>query len=228
MRPSPRAGVVAIAAVALGVGLAGCGSNTKPAPSASSKQTTGSQTTGSQTTTGQAEPAKTIADYIKANDIIETPVHPGDPGTPTIDLPVPPGWQEAGPRAPEGVYNAILYNTAATVADPPTIIELVSKLTGNVDAGKILDYASNEIKKLPGYDGPQEGGRGKVSGFDAVQIGGAYIKNGVKRAIGQMTVVIPGHDGLYVLQLNAESPADQVRTLAMATGVIAGQAKITA
>ena len=176
MRSSPRAGVVVIAAVALGIGLAGCGSDTKTAPSASPKETT----TGSKTTTSIAGPDKTIADYIKENNIIETPVHPGDPGSPTINLPLPPGWQQAGSRAPEGTYDAILYNTPATAADPPTIIVLVSKLVGNVDGGTILEYAPGEIKKLPGYDGPPDGGRGKLSGFDAIQIGGSYIKDGVR------------------------------------------------
>jgi hypothetical protein len=223
MRSSPRAGVVVIAAVALGIGLAGCGSDTKTAPSASPKETT----TGSKTTTSVAGPDKTIADYIKENNIIETPVHPGDPGSPTINLPLPPGWQQAGSRTPEGAYDAILFNTPATAADPPTIIVLVSKLAGNVDGGKILDYAPGEIKKLPGYNGPPDGGRGKLGGFDAIQIGGSYTKNGVTRAVGQMTAVIPGQDGLYVLQLNAESTVDQVQTLEAASGVIAQQATIT-
>ena len=199
------------------------GRNTKTAPSASPKETT----TGSKTTTSIAGPDKTIADYIKENNIIETPVHPGDPGSPTINLPLPPGWQQAGSRAPEGTYDAILYNTPATAADPPTIIVLVSKLVGNVDGGTILEYAPGEIKKLPGYDGPPDGGRGKLSGFDAIQIGGSYIKDGVRRAVGQMTAVIPGQDAVYVLQLNAESTVDQVKTLAVATGVIGQHATIT-
>jgi hypothetical protein len=223
MRSSLTAGVVAIAALTLGIGLAGCGSDTKTAPSASSKETT----SGSKTATSKAEPGKTIADYIKENNIVETPVHRGDPGSPTIDLPVPPDWQDAGTSAPEWAYDAFLYNTPATAADPPTIIVLVSKLAGNVDGAKILEYAPNEIKKLPGYDGSQEGTRGTLSGFDATQIGGFYTKNGVKRAIGQMTAVIPGQDGLYVLQLNAESTLDQVKTLTVATAVIGQQAKIT-
>ncbi|MDT5356388.1 MAG: hypothetical protein QOJ56_4920 [Mycobacterium sp.] len=222
MRSSPRAGVVVIAAVALGIGLAGCGSDTKTAPSVSPKETT----TGSQTTTSTAGPDKTVADYIKENNIVETPVHRGDPGSPTIDLPLPPGWQQAG-SAPEWAYDAILYNTPATAADPPTIIVLVSKLVGNVDGATILKYAPGEIKKLPGYNGPPEAGRGTLSGFDAIQIGGSYIKDGVRRAVGQMTAVIPGQDGVYVLQLNAEGTVDQVQTLAVASRVIAQQAKIT-
>jgi hypothetical protein len=222
MRSSPRVAVVVIAAVALGIGLAGCGSDTKTAPSASPEETTGSKTAAST-----AGPDKTIAEYIKENNIIETPVHPGDPGSPTINLPLPPGWQQGGSRAPESLYDAILYNSPATAADPPTIIVLVSKLVGNVDGGKILEYAPGEIKKLPGYNGPPDGGRGKLSGFDAIQIGGSYIKDGAQRAVGQMTAVIPGQDGVYVLQLNAESTPDQVQTLAVATGVIAQQASIT-
>jgi hypothetical protein len=41
--------------------------------------------------------------------------------------------------------------------------------------------------------------------------------------------VIPGQDGLYVLQLNADSigQQDQVQALTVATGFIAQQAKIT-
>lgn len=225
MRSSLRAGVVAIAAVALGIGLGGCGSDTKTAPSTSSKETT----TGSNTATTKAPPDKTIADYIKENNIVETPVLRGDPGTPTINLPIPEDWQDVGSRAPEGAYDAMQDSDPAMAADPPTMIFYVAKLAGNVDAAKILEYAPAEIQKLPGYEGPQVGSPTTVGGFDATQIGGFYTKNGVKRAIGQMTAVIPGQDGLYVLQLNAESIAkqDQERALTLATGVIAMQATIT-
>ncbi|MGX9789853.1 LpqN/LpqT family lipoprotein [Mycobacterium sp. MMS18-G62] len=225
MRSSLRPGVVVIVAVALGIGIAGCGSDTKTAPSTSSKETT----TGSNTATSQAAPDKTIADYIKENNIAETQIHRGDPGTPTIDLPVPAGWLDAGSRAPQEAYGAMTYGDPAMAADPPTIIVYLSKLTGNVDAAKILEYAPAEIQKLPGYEGPKVGGPTKLGGFDATQIGGAYNKKGVKRAIGQLTAVIPGQDGLYVLQLNAESlgKQDQVEALTVATGAIAQQAKIT-
>jgi hypothetical protein len=227
MRSSQRAGGAAIAAVALGIGLAGCGSETESAQSTASMEATNGSN-GSSTPVGKPGPDKTIADYIKENNIIETPVHRGDPGPPAIDLPVPPGWQDAGNRAPEGGYGAMVYGDPATAADPPTIIVFVAKLVGNVDGAKILEYAPAEIQKLPGYEGPQVGGPTKLAGFDATQIGGAYIKDGVKRAIGQMTAVIPGQDGVYVLQLNADSAGtqDQVQALALATGVIAQQATI--
>jgi hypothetical protein len=211
--------------MALGIGLAGCGSDNKTAPSTSSKEAT----SGSNTATSQAAaPDKTIAEYIKENNITETPVRRGDPGSPTIDLPVPAGWRNAGSRAPADAYDAMDSGDPAAAADPPTIIVYVAKLTGNVDAAKILEYAPAEVQKLPGYEGPQVGGATKLGGFDATQIGGAYTKNGVKRAVGQMTAVIPGKDGLYVLQLNAESlgQQDQVQALSVATGAIAQQAKI--
>lgn len=225
MRSSVRAaGIVAVGAVALGIGLAGCGSDTESAPSTSSMETT-----ESSAATSAARPEKTIAEYIQENNIVETPVHRGDPGSPTIDLPVPPGWQNASSRAPEVAYGAMVFNNPATAADPPTLIVYVSKLAGNVDAAKILEYAPAEIQTLPGYEGPPIGSPTKLGGFDATQIGGAYTKNGVKRAVGQMTAVIPGQDGLYVLQLNADSigQQDPVHALTVATGVIAQQAKIT-
>jgi hypothetical protein len=231
MKSGMRAGVVAIAAIAVGIGLSGCGSDTKSEPS-SSKTTTSSEskttTTAAPTTTAQASgPNKTIVDYIKENNIVETPVHRGDPGSPTIELPFPPGWQDAGNRTPDWAYGAILFSDPAMAQDPPTIIALVSKLTGNVDPAKILEYAPGEIKNLPGYDGAKDGTPSTLSGFDAVQIGGSYTKEGAKRVIAQKTVVIPGRDGLYVLQLNADGTEDQMGPLMDATGFIDENTKIT-
>jgi hypothetical protein len=169
-----------------------------------------------------------MVDYIKESGIVESPVHRGDPGSPTIDLPFPPGWEDAGNRTPEWAYGAILFTGDPAMAqDPPTIIALVSKLTGNVDPAKILEYAPGEIKNLPGYEGAPEGSPSTLSGFDATQIGGTYTKDGVKRAIAQKTVVIPGQDGLYVLQLNADGTEDQMGPLMDATSAIDEQTTIT-
>ena len=230
---SVRAGAIAIAAVALGLSLAGCGSDTKTEPSAK-ESTTASEAT-STTTSGSAPstPAKpagqnyTIVDYIRDSGIVETPVKRGDPGSPTINLPFPPGWEDAGNRTPKWAYRAIFSTDPAFAADPPAIIALVSKLTGNVDPAKILEFAPGELRNLPGYDGAAEGSPSELSGFDATQIGGTYTKDGVKRAIAQKTVVIPGQDGLYVLQLNAEGLEDQMGALMDATAAIDEQTTIT-
>ena len=233
MTRSLRAGVIAVAAIALGIGLAGCGSDTKSEPSTTSKQTSSSASATSSskaapTTSAQAAgPNKTIVDYIKENGIVESPVHRGDAGSPTIDLPFPPGWEDAGNRTPEWAYGAIVATDPALGQDPPTIIALVSKLAGNVDPAKILEFAPGEIKNLPGYDGAQEGSPSTLGGFDATQVGGTYTKDGVKRAIAQKTVVIPGQDGLYVLQLNADGTEDQMGALMDATSVIDEQTTIT-
>jgi Probable lipoprotein LpqN len=230
MTRSLRAGVIAVAAIAVGIGLSGCGSDTKSEPTTSKETSATSETTTSKaapSTSAQAGANKTIVDYIKENGIVETPVHRGDAGSPTIDLPFPPGWEDAGNRTPEWAYAAILATDPAFAQDPPTIIALVSKLAGNVDPAKILEFAPGEIKNLPGYEGSQEGSPSTLGGFDATQIGGTYVKNGVKRAIAQKTVVIPGQDGLYVLQLNADGTEDQMGALMDATSVIDEQTTIT-
>jgi hypothetical protein len=231
MTRSLRAGVIATAAISMGIALSGCGSDTKSEPSASKQTSTESSATTSKaapsTSAQAAGPNKTIVDYIKENGITETPVHRGDPGSPTIDLPFPPGWADAGNRTPEWAYGAILATDPAMAQDPPTIIALVSRLTGNVDPAKILEYAPAEIKNLPGYDGANEGSPSTLGGFDATQIGGTYTKGGVKRAIAQKTVVIPAQDGLYVLQLNADGTEDQMGALMDATSVIDEQTTIT-
>jgi Probable lipoprotein LpqN len=235
MTSSLRAGVVAIAAIAIGIGLSGCGSDTK-SESTTSKETT-SAAAAATTTTSKAAPAppppdaagpnKTIVDYIKENGIVETPVQRGDAGSPTIDLPFPPGWEDAGNRKPAWAYGAIVFSDPAMAQNPPTIIALVSKLAGNVDPAKILEYAPGEIRNLPGYEGATAGTPSTLSGFEATQIGGMYVKDGVKRAIAQKTVVIPGQDGLYVLQLNADGTEDQMGPLMDATNAIDEQTKIT-
>ena len=234
MSKSVRSGVIAIAAIALGLSLSGCGSDTKTEPSAT--ETTSSSEAATTTTSAAAAPPTsgqptgpnyTIVDYIRDNGITETPVKRGDPGSPTIDLPMPPGWEDAGPRTPEWAYAAILSTDPAFATDPPSIMALVSKLTGNVDPKKILEFAPGEIRNLPGFEGGNEGEPGTLSGFEAVQVGGTYNKDGVMRAIAQKTVVIPGKDGLYVLQLNADGLEDQMGALADATMTIDEQTKIT-
>jgi hypothetical protein len=227
-----RAGVIAIAAVAVGIGLSGCGSDTKSEPSTSKETTSSTSSTTSSkaapTSSPQAAgPNKTIVDYIKENGIVESPVHRGDPGSPTITLPSPPGWEDAGSRTPQWAYEAFVSTDPAFAQDPPSIIALVSKLAGNVDPAKVLEFAPGEIKNLPGYDGAAEGSPSTLGGFDATQIGGTYTKNGAKRAIAQKTVVIPGQDGLYVLQLNADGTEDQMGALTGARGVIDEQTTIT-
>ena len=231
MTASRSAGVIAIAAIALGIGLSGCGSDTKTEPTAKETTTTTTTTTTEEESPTAPAPAEgqnyTIVDYIRDNGIVEAPVKRGDPGSPTIDLPFPPGWEDAGAKTPEWAYGAIISTDPAFAPDPPTIIALVSKLTGNVDPAKILEFAPGEIKNLPGYDGATEGSPSTLSGFDATQIGGTYMKDGVKRAIAQKTVVIPGSDALFVLQLNADGTEDQMGALMDATGVIDEQTKIT-
>src|SRR6478735_8384311 len=108
MTRSLRASVVAVAAIAVGIGLSGCGSDTKAEPTASKQTSTESSTTASKavpTKSAQAAgPNKTIVDYIKENNISETPVHRGDAGSPTINLPFPPGWVDAGNRTQQWAY----------------------------------------------------------------------------------------------------------------------------
>ncbi|MCB0948383.1 MAG: LpqN/LpqT family lipoprotein [Mycobacterium sp.] len=227
-----RAGVIAIAAVALGIGLSGCGSDTKTEGSAtkSAEATTSETSSEAPTTSAEASgPAETIVDYIKENNITETQVERGDPNAPKIDLPIPQGWEDAGGKTPDWAYGAIMFTEDPAMAqDPPTVIAILSKLTGDVDPAKILEYAPGEIQNLPDFQGPTDGTAGTLSGFDSMQIGGTYTRDGVTRMIAQKTVVIPGKDGLYVLQLNADGTEDQAIPLMDVTKAIDDASKITA
>jgi hypothetical protein len=234
---SLRTGGIAVAAIALAISLAGCGGGNKSQDTSTSKSTESSATTTTTSAkkslhdapspTAAAGPNYTIVDYIRDNNIVETGVHRGDPGTPAVNLPVPPGWSLAGDKTPDWAWDALVSDDPEFAADPPSIIALMSKLTGNVDPAKILEYAPNEIKNLAGYEAMGDGSSSTLGGFQAFQFGGGYVRDGAKRVIAQKTVVIPGQDGLYVLQLNADGVEDQVGALLGATSVIDEQTTIT-
>ena len=113
----------------------------------------------------------------------------------------------------------ILFTDPSMAADPPTIVALMSRLTGDVDPAQVFKFAPGELKNLPGFEGG-DGKTGTLSGFDAYQIGGTYVRDGVKRMIAQKTIVIPGADGLFVVQLNADGLEDQINPLMTATSEI--------
>src|SRR4029079_3528070 len=75
MTMSVRAGVIAIAAVAVGLSLAGCGSDTKPQTSC--KESTTSRKATSTSASAPSTPPQpagqnyTIVDYIRDNGIVE-------------------------------------------------------------------------------------------------------------------------------------------------------------
>jgi hypothetical protein len=230
MTTPSRAGVIAIAAIALGLSLTACGSDTKTEAATTSAAATSKAAATSSAAPSSATPAagknQTIEDYVNANGIVATVVHRGDPGSPAIDLPFPPGWEDLGAKAPADAWGGIFFADPAAAKDPSKIIAIMNKLTGNVDPNKILELAKGELKNIPGFEGG-DGQPSNLGGFDAWQIGGTYAKNGGTRLAAQKTVVVPGQDGLYVLQLNADGPEDQAQPLMEATSAIDEQTKIT-
>jgi hypothetical protein len=238
MRSTAVSGAAAIAA-ALAVVLSGCGSDTKTAPStsASASKSTSSSTSAKAAPSSKpkvaprdedaAGPNPTIASYIKDNNIQEVPVKRGDPGSPTIDLPVPDGWEPAGEDTPDWAYGAIIYTGPDAGDYTPSLVALVSKLTGNVDPQKIIDLAPGELNNLPGWKPMNEGEVSTLGEYPAYQLGGTWTQDGQTKIVAQKTVVIPGGDGLYVLQLNADGLEDQKEIIGAATDVIDSQTTIT-
>lgn len=233
MKKITAVSTAALAAVALSVALVGCGSKTETKTSSSTSTSTSTSTATSTSTkaestspTEAAGPNKTIQDYLKENQITETQVKMGEPGAPKIDLPTPTDWSVAK-QPPDWAYGAIIYDKAEVPDDPPSIIAIVSKLTGNVDPAKILEFAPGELKNLPGWEPLGDGSKSTLSGFDAFQMGGNYTRDGKKRIIAQKTVVIPGEDGVYVLQMNADALDGQEGPLMDATGIIDEKTTIT-
>jgi len=169
---------------------------------------------------------KTIQDYIKDNGITAVQVRRGDPGAPVIGLGLPRGWSDLGEETPEWAYAGAVYDKAVDPNDPPTIVVLLSKLTGNVDPDKILEYASGELLNMADYQ-PVAEEKSKLGQYDAVQLAGLYTRDGKEASIAQKTVVINfSDDAVYVLQINADAPASDAPVLMQATDAIDKQAAI--
>lgn len=235
MKTTPMSGVAAIAA-ALAIVLSGCGSDSKTEPTTTKAETTTTSATTKAAPSTKAKvapreenaagPNPTIASYIAENNIQETPVKRGDPGSPTIDLPVPEGWAPAGADTPEWAYGAIVYNGPEAAEYTPSIVALVSKLTGNVDPQQIIDLAPGELNNLPGWKPMNEGEVSTLGEYPAYQLGGTWTQDGQTKIVAQKTVVIPGSDGLYILQLNADGLENQGEIVGSATNVIDEQTTI--
>jgi hypothetical protein len=212
--------------VALGVALVGCGSDKKTSTSTSASTSTSTSAASSSTSaTPGAQHHKTIDDYITENKITVTPVHQGDPGSPTINLPVPAGWK-VNDNANTS-YGAIVLAQPANPADPPTIAAIVSKLTGDVDPAKIIQYAPGTLQNLPGYAGNGDGTASTLGGLQAWQLNGTYSKDNIKRAAAQKIVVVPSQGAIFVLELDADSLASDQGPLMDAANVIDAQTTIS-
>jgi Probable lipoprotein LpqN len=236
MQRTAISGVV-IAILATAIGLAGCAStsNGKQALSKSSSSPTPAATATTPSAHAKVAPRMmvpgpnpTIAGYLQQNGITETPSHRGDPGAPTIDLPVPDGWANAGPDTPTTAYWAIIDTGPEAANYTASIVVTASKLTGNVDQQKILDLAAGELKNLPGFKPMSDGSSSTLADFPAYQFGGTWVENGQTKAVAQKTVVIPASGAVYVVRFNADCLEDQISQALPATMTIDEKTKITA
>ncbi len=207
---------------AVSVVLAGCTPTTEQSAPVTSETTS----TVSSSGTGETDNT-TLNAYITENEIAETPFSDGDPGTPDIEFPIPDGWSTAGDDTPDWAFGAIKYDNPADPEEPPTMIAIASKLTGDVDPEKILQYAPGQLNDLPEFEPIGEPEKDSLGGFDAIDYAGTYMWEGKKRIVGQQTIVIPGKDALFVLQLNGDALDGQQDVVIDAANVIAEQTTIT-
>jgi hypothetical protein len=178
---------------------------------------------------GGSDPCTTtLYQYIVDNKIAEVRIRSGEPGTPKISFPFPPGWKNAGDRTPDWAYGAIVYDKAQNPEDPPYIVAIASKLTGDVDPAKILEYAPGQLNTLPDFKPLHQPEEDSLSGFAAIDYVGTYVRKGQPRVVGQQTIVVPGNDSLFVLQLNAEAPEAEKQSVIDAARFIAEHTKISA
>ena len=159
-------------------------------------------------------------------NITEQQLHPGDPGAPTLTMPLPQGWVDAGPLTPKWAWSASKFDDPAMKADPPTIIVLISKLPG-ANADEVLQYAPGELQNLHNWQDAGTNCEAMLAGFKACQVGGMYNQDGKDRLMAQKTAAIPTKDGVIVLQINASGTKETIAPLMDATSSIDKSMKIT-
>lgn len=226
----------AVAGVAaLGLVLSGCGSKddsaaTTSGSSSSSESSTASASSAAPTSpTAGASSGETIDDYLKANGIQQTLVHRGDPGTPDLGLPTPPGWRILSDAdAPQTAWGAIVLDDPSAGGNPPAIIATMAKLTGgNPDPATLLKLAPNKVRSLPQFDGPETGQEGQLAGFQAATIGGTFVQDGANMLVARKTVVIPAKDATYLLALDVQGNEEYATQMMDATAAIDDGTTIT-
>lgn len=232
MRTSAFTGIAA-SATALTLVLSGCGSNAEKTDTA---KTSSSSAPAAPTSSKLAKPVEndgpnpTIADYIRDQKITENQVHRGDAGTPKVDLPTPDGWKATGDDNPQWAYDSIVYSGPAVAKDTdytPSVVALLSKLTGNVDSKALLAAAGGELQNLPGFKASGLGTTTTLGTYPAYQLAGTWTADGKTKFVAQKTVVIPAKDATYVLQLNSDGAVDQTALVEAATVLVGQQTKVT-
>lgn len=228
MLPMRVAGV-ALAVTVTALGASACNSDSKPAPSSTSSSASSSSAAAAPTSAAPSTPAvpkKTIRDYLHEKNITEQQLHPGDPGAPTLTMPLPQGWVDAGPLTPKWAWSASKFDDPSMKADPPTIIVLISKLPG-ANADEVLQYAPGELQNLHNWQDAGTNCEAMLAGFKACQVGGMYNQDGKDRLMAQKTAAIPTKDGVIVLQINASGTKETIGPLMDATSSIDKTMKIT-
>jgi hypothetical protein len=219
-KPTTRV-VLLSAAVALALGVVGCGSDkgtdaTGPQETPTSAPASGSAAPG--TSAAADGSAETVGDYLRENNITQTLVKRGEAGAPTLNLPTPPGWKDAGANTPRDAYGAIYLADPALAVSPPAIIARMAKVPADVDQAKILELAPNALRNQPSFDGTAQ--PSELGGFKATAISGTVDLDGKPVFVARKTVVIPGPDAVFLLALDAQGPPDQQEALMSAMGVI--------
>jgi hypothetical protein len=178
-------------------------------------------------TSASATPSTTIKDYLAANQIVQTPVQPGEPGAPVITLPALPGWSdlttgqttEAGgipPYAAKGydaatdpnAYAAKGYDAATDPNARPVIQLRLAKLVGDADFEQILKLAPADSQNTPGFVFKAKPGATTLSGYDGVAFSGIVPRNGQNWVTALRFIVIPDADPstTYLVRLNGTAP----------------------
>jgi hypothetical protein len=200
---APRTGLVAAAAAALTVALAGCGTS---APDYTSIWSTPPPPTSATPT----EKPISISTFFEKANVTGAPVGPDKLTDLTVTVPSPPGWKP--------YFNPNLSPGTRTIAKGdtyPTAMLLVFTLDGNFDIAEALKHANGDA--LLSKDFKQlNASTANFRGFPSSMIEGTYDLNGQRMQSYNRVVIADGTPARanlpgqrYLVQLTVTAFADQ-------------------
>ena len=207
-------------ALTLGVTLTGCSSATK------TEATTTTSSSAATTSSPAAAANKTIKDYLAENQIVQTPMHVGDPGAPVLTLPELPGWSDLSAEQTTVAGGVPPYAAkgfdAASGGERPVIQVRLAKLTGNADFQQLLDLAPADAQNAPGFAFVNQPGPTTMGGFDGVAFSGTLPQEGQTFVTASRFIVIPDADPstTYIVRLNGTAPESAQSVLMDAMGIV--------
>jgi hypothetical protein len=174
-------------------------------------------------------PGETFDQFIQRHGVQLATVQIGDPSAPTINSPLPDGWQWVTMTEADDSYAAIVYAGPEATQYGPSIVTTLAKFTNYVDYVEVVKALLGEARNMPGQNFIAAAPTALCGYFGYHQLG-TWIGVGPEEnaLCARSVVVVPTTSGdVYLLEFTGNGSLAQGDILSAAYNIIAKQTTIT-